>query len=86
MYAYIFKLIDYSCGGNLTASTGIVASPFYPNPYLNRDKCEWKITVDEGKVVTLTFMAFDLEEHSSCQFDNISVNIIFRFLSDQQLK
>ncbi|GCB63272.1 hypothetical protein scyTo_0013182 [Scyliorhinus torazame] len=43
------------CGGNLTGPTGIILSPFYPEPYPHGKECDWKVTVSPDYVISLTF-------------------------------
>lgn len=51
-----------SCGGILNADTGIFTSPGYPLK-LNRDSCEWRITVKKGR--RIKFEILDLDFSSS---------------------
>ncbi|XP_015810319.3 cubilin [Nothobranchius furzeri] len=60
-----------ACGGTLSG-TGHFQSPYYPNPYPHNKVCEWVVTQPEGYVVTLNFLAFDIEG-SSCSFDFVEV-------------
>ena len=55
------------CGGSkpLTVAnspTGELTSPSYPSPYPNNADCQWHILVDDGFLVLLTFVEFDIEE------------------------
>lgn len=61
------------CGGTLTG-TGQIRSPFHPNAYPHNKECEWVINQEEGYVVTLNFLSFDVEENS-CLFDFVEVNL-----------
>ena len=40
---------------------GQILSPNHPDQYPNLAECEWHIMVDDGFVVKLTFVAFDVE-------------------------
>ena len=56
-----------ACGINkpmtiANAQTGEFTSPNYPSPYPNDADCQWHINVDDGFVVQLTFVEFDLED------------------------
>ena len=44
------------------STTGEILSPNHPDQYPNTAECEWHINVDDGFVVKLTFLAFDVEE------------------------
>ncbi|KAF7705906.1 hypothetical protein HF521_019160 [Silurus meridionalis] len=45
----------FLCGGNATGSSGLIGSQGYPGVYPANTKCVWRITVPQGKVVSLTF-------------------------------
>ena len=54
------------CGVNkpllVSASTlGEITSPGFPLDYPDDQDCQWHLQVDEGFVVRITFLAFDLE-------------------------
>ncbi|XP_067863040.1 CUB and sushi domain-containing protein 2 [Heptranchias perlo] len=49
------------CGGNLTGPTGIILSPFYPEPYPHGKECDWKVTVSPDYVIALSFQSFNVE-------------------------
>ncbi|NXY67496.1 CUBN protein, partial [Glareola pratincola] len=61
------------CGGDFTAPVGTFTSPNYPNLYPHNRVCEWRITVEEGRRVTLTFNDMKTEEHWSCLSDYVAV-------------
>ncbi|XP_024431584.2 cubilin [Desmodus rotundus] len=61
------------CGGDLQGPAGTFTSPNYPNPNPHGRICEWRITVQEGKQVTLTFNNLRLEAHSSCSSEHVTV-------------
>ncbi|KAM9673713.1 cubilin [Trichechus inunguis] len=61
------------CGGNLQGLTGTFASPNYPNPNPHSRICEWRITVQEGRRITLTFNNLRLEAHPSCSNEHVTV-------------
>ncbi|GAA6066689.1 procollagen C-endopeptidase enhancer 2 isoform X1, partial [Tachysurus ichikawai] len=63
----------YSCGGNLTGTSGLMGSQGYPGVYPPNAKCVWRITVPQGKVVSLTFHSLDLESDSLCRYDYVDV-------------
>ncbi|XP_042194838.1 CUB and sushi domain-containing protein 1 [Callorhinchus milii] len=49
------------CGGNLTGPTGIILSPYYPEPYPHGKECDWRLTVAPDYVIALTFHSFNVE-------------------------
>ena len=63
------------CGGILTASTGVIQSPNYPERYPSNKRCEWRLVFPSSYIITLTFHEFDLEGRSafSCAFDNVTI-------------
>lgn len=64
--------LSSACGGTLTG-TGQLRSPYHPNVYPHNKECEWVINQQEGYVVTLNFLSFDVEG-GSCHFDFVEVN------------
>uniref|UniRef100_A0A8C5UZ61 Cubilin n=1 Tax=Microcebus murinus TaxID=30608 RepID=A0A8C5UZ61_MICMU len=61
------------CGGDLQGSTGTFTSPNYPNPNPHARVCEWRISVQEGRRVTLTFDNLRLEARPSCDSEHVIV-------------
>ncbi|XP_008565950.1 PREDICTED: cubilin [Galeopterus variegatus] len=61
------------CGGDLQGPTGTFSSPNYPNPNPHGRICEWRITVQDGRQVTLTFNNLRLEAHPSCDNEHVTV-------------
>lgn len=55
--------------------TGVVTSPFYPNPYEHSRSCLYEIRAPTGKAINLHFNDFDIEETSypDCDFDYVKV-------------
>ena len=64
------------CGGDLVNPTGVIMSPNYPGLYPHTRTCAWKIKVQDGRRVTLTFEDFKLEEGASCFFDHVAVSML----------
>ncbi|KAL0113327.1 hypothetical protein PUN28_012468 [Cardiocondyla obscurior] len=61
------------CGSTMTAVTGDIISPNYPEPYLANVDCYWKIAVAAGSLVQLIIIDFDLEQHDRCRYDFIEI-------------
>ncbi len=57
----------------MTAQTGVIHSPNYPNMYDNHDDCAWLIEVDRNHVVQFSFEDFDVEPHSNCSWDYVAL-------------
>jgi len=53
------------CGGELTTSSGVIASPNYPGLYAHNRRCRWLIRAPQGRKVTLAFQDFDIEGFGS---------------------
>uniref|UniRef100_A0A672PNJ9 Procollagen C-endopeptidase enhancer 2 n=1 Tax=Sinocyclocheilus grahami TaxID=75366 RepID=A0A672PNJ9_SINGR len=63
----------FTCGGNFTGDTGLIGSQGYLGVYPPNNKCVWRITVPQGRVVSLLFRALDLESDSICRYDFVDV-------------
>ena len=63
------------CGGELGTATGTITSPNYPGQYAHSRLCVWRITVQAGRRVKLTFNDLALEESSVCAWDYVEVSI-----------
>ncbi|KAM4012892.1 complement C1s subcomponent-like [Anomaloglossus baeobatrachus] len=71
-----------TCGGNCSGGLytdlrGQISSPGYPSPYPENSRCEYKILLELGYQVVLTFKAqdFDIEapEDGSCIYDSLII-------------
>ncbi|XP_078582526.1 uncharacterized protein LOC144865581 [Branchiostoma floridae x Branchiostoma japonicum] len=58
---------------NLTGSNGTFTSPMHPSPYPLNHVCRWEITVDPGKIVQLSFSAFNVEGGKGTCWDSVEV-------------
>ncbi|XP_064623091.1 blastula protease 10-like isoform X2 [Lineus longissimus] len=70
------KTLTAGCGGVLTASSGTITSPNYPQPYGQSQDCIWFIPGGPGRKVTLTFDKFSLEADSYCAYDWLEIRIL----------
>ena len=55
------------CGGLLTEPTAEFSSPSHPETYTHNLNCEWVIRLPVGDRIKLTFLSFDVEDHTSCK-------------------
>ncbi|XP_065052552.1 cubilin-like isoform X5 [Rhopilema esculentum] len=55
---------DRKCGGLLEETSGIFASPNYPNPYPNEVVCLWVFSVPQAKSLIVTLESFDVGQSS----------------------
>ena len=65
------------CGGDYSGNEGQIRSPNFPNNYPGSNDCGYRISVQEGFTVLLTFTSFDLEQatpDSNCRYDYITVS------------
>ena len=61
------------CGGTLSNETGIITSPFHPNPYPNNAECDYLITQPNGTCVYLTVEAFNVDAVFGCSADFLEI-------------
>ena len=52
---------------------GVVTSPNYPDNYPNNLERTYTIQVGEGLIISLQFSAFDIESHSTCRYDHLTI-------------
>lgn len=52
-------------GNDLSGPSGQVASPLYPRSYMHDDTFFWRIMVDFGQVVAITFREFFIDTYFS---------------------
>eukprot|EP00795_Rhopilema_esculentum_P014104 gene14104-5092_t len=57
------------CVNTITYTQGYIASPRWPASYPNSKECRWTVTVPAGRRISVRFTDFDLEDHSSCNYD-----------------
>ncbi|XP_054027363.1 cubilin [Dryobates pubescens] len=62
-----------ACGGVQSGEGGVISSPNYPEPYNNLNHCSWLLEAPEGETITLTFTAFQVENHSLCKWDSVTI-------------
>ncbi|XP_046746260.1 cubilin-like [Diprion similis] len=72
-----FKLnYEVNCGGQFVDPTGVLKSPYYPNPYPASRTCIYEIIQQTGKAIRLTIKAMDIEGPARfrCRFDYLEVH------------
>lgn len=57
----------------LTATSGVISSPNWPQDYPSYRDCYWKIEVGNERSIKIAFMDFDLEYDISCDDDKLKV-------------
>ncbi|MEQ2310269.1 hypothetical protein AMECASPLE_007121, partial [Ameca splendens] len=61
------------CGGWQTGEGGVLSSPNYPNMYPSPSRCAWLLEAPTGYTITLSFSYFNLESHTTCSWDSVTV-------------
>lgn len=74
---YVSNNLQYlgipGCGGIYTSATGLISSPGHSSSYEPNMECEWQIQLPAGERIRASWLRFDLETSSSCQFDFVEV-------------
>ncbi|ODM98815.1 Cubilin [Orchesella cincta] len=63
----IWDATSTGCGGMLTSPSGSISSPNYPSSYDVGLECLWKIQVNQGSLVQLSFVDIDIQQSGSQQ-------------------
>ena len=61
------------CEHTFTSESGTLNSPGYPYYYANDLRCQWTITVQPGKTITLDFISFEVEYSDTCGHDALEI-------------
>uniref|UniRef100_A0A1I7XDD0 Tolloid-like protein 2 n=1 Tax=Heterorhabditis bacteriophora TaxID=37862 RepID=A0A1I7XDD0_HETBA len=61
------------CFFEVNSPSGDITSPNYPNEYPKGQNCTWHFVTTPGHRLMLTFSSFQVEEHSQCKYDFVSV-------------
>ncbi|XP_067041555.1 tolloid-like protein 1 [Acropora muricata] len=66
---------EAACGGTLTATSGNITSPSYPENYPKNKRCLWKISGPKGQTVSFQFHEFQLEgaANGACRYDYVEI-------------
>ncbi|KAH9509838.1 hypothetical protein Btru_045374 [Bulinus truncatus] len=62
-----------ACNTTITATSGYIVSPGFPNTYATNLTCYWMISAASGKQITLSFTDMSIEESASCTYDYVKV-------------
>lgn len=70
--------VSVECSDNLyTQRSGVITSADFPSPYPKSSDCLYRIELEEGFFITLSFEdSFDVEDHPevTCPYDYIKVS------------
>ena len=72
---YLFLSEGTGSGRVFSSPSGVLTSPNYPSDYGNNIDCSYRVSLGENSsaVVVINFTDFDVEFHSTCDFDYIEV-------------
>ena len=70
----VYSLETTACGGTLTAESGRIANPGYPDNYPINAECIWTFGGSPGNRVQLTFIELEIEESQNCNRDYVEVH------------
>ena len=57
----------------ISAPSGQIHSPNYPNKYDSHDDCSWLLQVDANHRIKFFFVDFDVEPHNNCSYDYVAL-------------
>lgn len=63
----MYKCVIVVHGNELTGPAGEVASPLYPKPYIQQGDFFWRITVDNGMTIRITFTDFYMDHFDTSE-------------------
>uniref|UniRef100_A0A7I5EAH1 Metalloendopeptidase n=1 Tax=Haemonchus contortus TaxID=6289 RepID=A0A7I5EAH1_HAECO len=61
------------CFFELNSPSGVITTPNYPSDYPKSQNCTWHFVTTPGHRLMLTFLSFQVEEHSQCKYDSASI-------------
>ncbi|XP_041824165.1 cubilin [Melanotaenia boesemani] len=67
------KYMFPECGGWQSGEGGLISSPNYPDLYPSPSRCAWLLEAPAGHTITLTFSYFNVEPHSTCGWDSVTI-------------
>ena len=65
--------ITGTCVGTYDNGKSEITTPNYPSSYPDSKQCNWNIEVPQGHLIELKFNDFNLEFHSTCDYDYLQV-------------
>ncbi|XP_029345463.1 cubilin isoform X3 [Acyrthosiphon pisum] len=72
-FTALYSVRSVACGGTYDSIRGTISSPNYPNNYFRDSECVWILKSSVGNLVSLNFIAFELEDDEFCNEDYVEV-------------
>ena len=70
---HALSVLSCSSTKTLTATSGVISSPNWPQDYPNYRDCYWNIEVGNKRSIKIAFMDFHLEYDFLCDDDKLKV-------------
>lgn len=70
-------MFSSDCDVRLTDNFGVLESPNFPDPYPFSRDCTWVVETTLGNSLNASFSHFELEFHSSCNYDFVEVILLY---------
>ncbi|XP_034122311.1 cubilin homolog [Drosophila guanche] len=64
-----FTNLENTCGGNISSARGSLSSPNYPDSYPANVECLWRISVNPGNYLSITFDSLNIVTSEHCNED-----------------
>ena len=69
----LFPLVAAASACDVTQNgSGTISSPGWPGSYAD-ERCDYTLIADPGKIISITFDAFSVEESTNCYFDYLTI-------------
>ena len=69
------RLCVTACGGRLSSSMGVLASPNYPDNYPHDRTCEWVLSAATNRQFLINVTDISLEQHDNCSYDFLEIRL-----------
>ena len=74
--AYVYRVAgarDAGCGGRITAASGVIHSPLFPESYPPYRDCYWTVLASPGQYIEFTIGFLEIESSVNCRKDYLEV-------------
>ena len=70
----LFQFVASASACDVTQNgSGTISSPGWPGNYGGSEVCSYTLLADPGKIIEITFDAFNVEDAGSCMYDSLSI-------------